>query len=286
MTDRPTTMMKRRLLFLTGVILIVVVYIGIKVFAASVSESEKWRELANSQQVRSTPLKASRGTIYDSTGQVLAQSATVYTVYCDQKMLWDDFISKKDEKRQELTDAIASTDDAEKKADYQARLADTKTSQQAFDDLVAFLATNLEMETSDVKDKINNDHDRYVILKREVDKAVADKIEDYLSEEELDGVRCDPTTKRFYPQNEMAANVVGHLNYDGDGIYGLEAFYDDYLAGVDGRVVTATARNGTEIPYKYKQSYDAQNGDSLYSNIDMNIRIQFTETLQDRRGQI
>ena len=103
---------------------------------------------------------------------------------------------------------------------------------------------------------------------------------DYLTEEELDGVRCDPTTRRIYPQNELASNVIGHLNYDGDGIYGLEAYYDDYLAGVDGRVVTAKARNGTEIPYRYKQSYEAQDGDSLHLNIDVNIQYHLETALE------
>ena len=281
MTDRPNAKMKRRLLvWMIGVFLVVVAYISVEVFATAVSESDKWRELANSQQLKSTVVKASRGTIYDSTGQVLAQSATVYTVYCDQKMLWDDYISKKDDKIKEYNDLIAKTDDSQKLADYQEKLGKSKTSEQCFDDLVTFLATTLELETADVKAKLQNDKDRYVIIKKEVEKTVADKIEKYLTEEELDGVRCDPTTKRFYPQNQMASNVIGHLNYDGDGIYGLEAYYNDYLAGVDGRVVTATARNGTEIPYKYKQSYDAQDGDSLQLNIDMNIQYHLENALQ------
>lgn len=281
MTDRPNAKMKRRLLvWMIGVFLVVVAYISVEVFATAVSESDKWRELANSQQLKSTVVKASRGAIYDSTGQVLAQSATVYTVYCDQKMLWDDYISKKDDKIKEYNDLIVKTDDSEKLAEYKEKLGEMKTSEQCFDDLVTFLATTLELETADVKAKLQNDKDRYVIIKKEVEKTVADKIEKYLTEEGLDGVRCDPTTKRFYPQNQMASNVVGHLNYDGDGIYGLEAYYNDYLAGVDGRVVTATARNGTEIPYKYKQSYDAQDGDSLQLNIDMNIQYHLENALQ------
>lgn len=282
MTDRPTAKMRRRLLVWTSaVILAAAVYVSVQVFATAVSESDKWRELANSQQLKSTVVQASRGTIYDSTGQVLAQSATVYTVYCDQKMLWDDYIAKKDDLIEEYKGLIAKENDSDKLEKYSEKLGNLKTSEQCFNDLVSFLAKTLEMDTGDVKKKIQNDKDRYVIIKKEVEKTVADKIENYLSEEELDGVRCDPTTKRFYPQNQMASNVIGHLNYDGDGIYGLEAYYDEYLAGVDGRVVTATARNGTEIPYKYKQSYDAQDGDSLQLNIDINIQYHLETALAD-----
>ena len=281
MTDRPTTKMIRRLGCIAVIVVLVVVYIGVQVFTTAVAESDKWQELANSQQLKSTVVQASRGTIFDSTGQVLAKSATVYTVYCDQKMLWDDFISQKDVIIADYKETLAKTKDKDKIAEYTEKLSKAKTSEECFADLVAFMSATLEIDTKDIKEKIQNDKDRYVILKKEVEKSVADKIEEYLSEEELDGIRCDPTTKRFYPQNELAANVVGHLNYDGDGIYGFEASYKDYLAKINGRVVTATARNGTEIPYKYKQSYDAQDGDSLHLNIDINIQYHLENALAE-----
>lgn len=281
MTDKPTTLMKRRLnLWINLLIIILIIYIVFSIFKTSVTESDKWRELADSQQLKSTVVQASRGTIYDSTDQVLAQSATMYTVYCDQVMLWDDYVSKKDEKIEEYKQLIKDTNDAEKVIGYEESLAKLKTSQQCFDDLVAFLAQTLEMDSEDIRKKIGDENSQYVILKKDIEKTVADKIEDYLTEEELDGVRCDPTTRRIYPQNELASNVIGHLNYDGDGIYGLEAYYDDYLAGVDGRVVTAKARNGTEIPYRYKQSYEAQDGDSLHLNIDVNIQYHLETALE------
>ncbi|MDE6149974.1 MAG: peptidoglycan glycosyltransferase, partial [Ruminococcus sp.] len=281
MTDKPTTLMKRRLnLWINLLIIILIFYIVFSIFKTSVTESDKWRELADSQQLKSTVVQASRGTIYDSTDQVLAQSATMYTVYCDQVMLWDDYISKKDEKIEEYKQLIKETNDAEKVKGYEEALGKRKTSQQCFDDLVAFLAQTLEVDSEDIRKKIGDENSQYVILKKDIEKTVADKIEDYLTEEELDGVRCDPTTRRIYPQNELASNVIGHLNYDGDGIYGLEAYYDEYLAGVDGRVVTATARNGTEIPYRYKQSYESQDGDSLHLNIDVNIQYHLETALE------
>lgn len=281
MTDRPTTLMKRRLnLWINLLIIVLILYIVFSIFKTSVTESDKWRELADSQQLKSTVVQASRGTIYDSTDQVLAQSATMYTVYCDQVMLWDDYVSKKDEKIEEYKQLIKDTNDAEKARGYEESLSKLKTSQECFDDLVAFLAQTLEMDSEDIREKIGDENSQYVILKKDIEKTVADKIEDYLTEEELDGVRCDPTMRRIYPQNELASNVIGHLNYDGDGIYGLEAYYDEYLAGVDGRIVTATARNGTEIPYRYKQSYEAQDGDSLHLNIDVNIQYHLETALK------
>lgn len=281
MTDKPTTKMKKRLMvWVASFLLILVGYTSYKVFATSVSDSKQWRELADSQQLKSTTIQAARGTIVDSNNKVLAQSKTVYTVYCDQKMLWDDYVSKKDETISNLKAKIAKEKNETKRQKYQTQLDESKTSEQCFDDLVSFLSSVLEIDSATLKEKIDDKNNMYVILKKDVEKTVADKIEDYLSEEDLDGIRCDPTTKRTYPQNTLASSVIGHLNYDGNGINGLESYYDEYLAGIDGRTVTAKARNGTEIPYKYKQSYDAQDGASLQLNLDVNIQYHLETALQ------
>lgn len=281
MTDKPTTKMKKRLMvWVASFLLILVGYTSYKVFATSVSDSKQWRELADSQQLKSTTIQAARGTIVDSNNKVLAQSKTVYTVYCDQKMLWDDYVSKKDETISNLKAKIAKEKNETKRQKYQTQLDESKTSERSFEDLVSFLSSVLEIDSATLKEKIDDKNNMYVILKKDVEKTVADKIEDYLSKEDLDGIRCDPTTKRTYPQNTLASSVIGHLNYDGNGINGLESYYDEYLAGIDGRTVTAKARNGTEIPYKYKQSYDAQDGASLKLNLDVNIQYHLETALQ------
>ena len=89
MFDRPSERMRRRvLIWLTLLIMIVAGYTIWCIYKVSVRESTKWSALANSQQLTSSSVKASRGTIYDANNQVLAQSATVYTVYSDNAMLW------------------------------------------------------------------------------------------------------------------------------------------------------------------------------------------------------
>lgn len=281
MTDRPSERMRRRLLvWMTVIMLIVVIYTVACIFKVSVKESKKWQTLANSQQITSTTVSASRGTIYDTNGQVLAQSATVYTVYTDCAMLWE-YLDAKDDKILEYKAAIADESDEKKRAGYQEKLDACKSSQETYDSLVKFMAKTLDLDESEIEGYFSDKNSRYVIMKKEVEKTDADKIEKFLTENSLDGIRCDPTTKRFYPQNSLAANVIGHTNYDGEGIYGLESYYNEYLSGVDGRIVTAADKYGTEIPYKYKQSYDAQDGDSLYLNIDMNIQYYLEKALAD-----
>ncbi|MBR4554326.1 MAG: PASTA domain-containing protein [Ruminococcus sp.] len=278
--DAPTRVMKNRLTrYVVFVLFLIVIYIITQIFKVSVTEAEQWQELANSQQVRSTVIPASRGSIFDTNGQVLAQSATVYTVYVDPVMLWDDYLDKRDAKIKELKELIEDEDDKSKLLRYQERLAETKSTDQSYSELVSFLAQTLKVEPESVREHCTNKESRYEIIKKNVEKTVASKIEEYLTKEKLDGIRCEPATKRFYPQGALAANVLGHLSYDGDGIYGIEAYYDNYLRGIDGRVITATARDGTEIPYRYRQSYDAQDGSSLVLNIDVNIQYQLEKAL-------
>ena len=67
------------------------------------------------------------------------------------------------------------------------------------------------------------------ILKRRVDKDIADKIIDFSAKSKLRGIVITGDTKRFYPNNNFLANVLGHTNSDGNGLTGVELYYDKYL---------------------------------------------------------
>ena len=279
MTDKPTFSMKKRLnIFILGVFAAIVVYLIYSIFTVTVRDAKMWQELANSQQLQSTVVKASRGTIFDATSQVLAQSSTVYTVYTDPVMLGEQ-LKAKDEKIEKIKKDIAEEDNDEKRAEYQKTLDKCKSKDQLYEELVAMLADELQVETKFVRERCEA-NSMYEVIKKEVEKTTCDRIDKFMSDNDLDGVRCEPTTKRFYPQNELAGAVLGYINADGEGVYGLEAYYDDYLSGIDGRSVTAKDRDGEAIPYKYKQSFDAQDGNSLYLNIDTTIQLYLESALK------
>ena len=230
-TDKSTGVMKRRLNFFVFVaMLAVTVYVSLTMYNVAIKESEKYQALANSQQFTSVKVAANRGSIYDANGQVLAQSITVYTVYVDPKI-------------------------------YKER----DTENEEF--IVSTLTEYLDVEKEDVYSKLYKNN-QYQVIARSVDKTTATAILNALAEKGITCVGATPTAKRYYPQDDLAANVIGHLHYDGYGIYGLESYYDDYLTGVDGKIITAIDALGDEIQYKYKQSYDAQDGNSIYTNID------------------
>ena len=81
-----------------------------------------------------------------------------------------------------------------------------------------------------------------VTLARRVDPDTADKIESA----ELSGIYCVASYKRSYPYGSMLSKVIGFTNIDGDGQNGIEGYYDKYLSGTDGRVLSAADMAGRE----------------------------------------
>lgn len=280
MTDKPSLKMKTRLtIWLCLPVLAILVYMIWGIWKVSIKEGEKWRELASSQQLKSTVVTASRGNMYDAKGNVLAQSATVYKIYVDPVML-EQQCKLRDKRIDDLKAAIAKEKDPDTLAKYQEELLNTKTSTQTFDELADFIAQKLNMDIADVRAKLGNTASQYIVLQEEIDKTLRDEIEAKLTELHVDGIRGEPQTKRVYPQESLAAHILGYINAENDGVYGLEAYYDDYLKGVDGRVITAKDKDGKDIPYRYKQSYDVQNGNDLNLNIDINIQYMLEKGLQ------
>ncbi len=138
----------------------------------------------------------------------------------------------------------------------------------------------LDIESEEVIESYSLDT-RYYILQTQVEKSDADEILAYFDELGLSFIGTESTTKRYYPQNELAAAVIGFTNGDGDGQYGLEYQYDEYLAGVDGRVISAQAANGEEMPYRYSTTYDAEDGASLYLTLDVTMQYYLEKALSE-----
>ncbi len=225
-----------------AVMVAIMAYISYTMYNVAVRESGKYQAMANDQQFKTMTVTANRGSIYDRNGQVLAQSITVYTIYVDPIV-------------------------------YQERDRDNENL------IVGTLVQNLGVTDSEVREKLYQNN-RYQVIARNIDKATAVAISNVMADAGITSVVASPTAKRYYPNNDLAANVIGHLHYDGYGIYGLESYYDDYLTGVDGKIITAIDAFGKEIQYRYKQSYDAQDGDSIYTNIDTTIQYYVEKELK------
>ncbi|HAG12883.1 MAG TPA: peptidoglycan glycosyltransferase, partial [Ruminococcus sp.] len=244
---------------------------------------DEYTEMANSRQFGTDTLRAARGSIYDANGTILAQSATVYKIFIDPG-LFEKEMALVEKKNKELEENARIKQEAGQ--NVRADVVDPADIKQQ---LISYLAEILELDESKVAEAFERDS-HYVVLKKQVEKSKADRIMEYINEIHLAGsarvisiasVSREPDTKRYYPQNELAASVIGFNNSDGHGIYGVEAYYDNYLSGIDGKVITARDANGNEMPYRFSKTYPAQDGDDVYMTIDMTLQTYLENAITD-----
>lgn len=242
----------------------------VRLFVVSVVDNSKYEGMANNYHFGTMTLSANRGAIYDANGTALAWSATVYNIYIDPILYREEMKSIEDANDKKKSAAEEENETADNLVDVDQ----LKTS------ITNFLSEKLGLKTEEVEASFEKDG-RYYVLQTQVEKNVTDEITAYFEKLNLSFIGTEATTRRYYPQNELAAAVIGFTNGDGDGQYGLEYQYDDYLSGVDGRVISAQAANGEEMPYRYSTTYDAEDGDSLYLTLDTTIQYYLEKSLAE-----
>ena len=225
-------------------------------FGAVVFSLVRWQlirgeELSNAaldQSLQSTTLNAMRGTIYDATGKVLAQSASVWTVVLEPAYLTED-----------------NYDDPE---------AVRRT-------IASGLAPILDMSEEEIYEKTQG-NSYFTYLKRRVENDVRDQINEFLEKNEIStGVRLIDDYKRYYPYGTVASTVLGFTGTDGQGLEGLELEYDDELRGTAGRLVASRNAVGTDMPFEYEQYVEAEDGHNLVLTIDETVQSILEKYLQE-----
>ena len=106
-------------------------------------------------------------------------------------------------------------------------------------------------------------------IKANVDKETGDKIRSY----ELPGVKVDEDFKRYYPYDSAASKVLGFTGSDNQGILGLEVYYEEYLKGIDGMILTQTDARGIELDGEAEERAEAVPGNNLHVTLDYNIQM-------------
>lgn len=106
-------------------------------------------------------------------------------------------------------------------------------------------------------------------IKANVDKETGDRIRSY----DLAGVKVDEDFKRYYPYDTTASKVLGFTGSDNQGIIGLEVYYEEYLKGIDGTILTQTDARGIELDGEAEERAEAVPGNDLYVTLDYNIQM-------------
>lgn len=116
-------------------------------------------------------------------------------------------------------------------------------------------------------EQLQSDKD-FVFLRRQVDHELAEQIRRL----ELPGVFFQPETTRSYPAGPVAAHVVGFVDIDGNGLEGLELYYDDLLRGTPGRLIFERSLSGTPIPQGRREEVPAVPGADLVTTVDLPLQ--------------
>jgi len=235
-----------------------------KAYDLTITRHDELQDGASSQQMRSTVITASRGSILDRNGVTLAISASADTIFLDPNAI-NKYANQLDKNR---ADQMAEgLKDGEKLP---------MSGQEYKDMLVSRLSEILEIDEEGIREKMGHTNWMYAKLKERVDKPVSDAVRDFIVNNDtgksLQGVHLETDSKRYYPHSSLASHVIGFVDRDNHGAYGLEALYEEELEGTTGLSVTATDGGGSELMFQYEQYYDAQDGHTLQTTIDSNIQ--------------
>lgn len=140
------------------------------------------------------------------------------------------------------------------------------------EEVVSTLVKILGVDEQNVRKQISRTDRQSVVIAKQVEKSVADQIRN----EKLSGVYFEEDSKRYYPYGSLAAQVIGFTGSDNQGLEGLENVLDEQLRGVDGRIVAAKDVANNEMPFKYENYIEPQDGKGVVLTIDETIQ-RYTE---------
>lgn len=228
------------LMLIMGVLLFVLLFF--KLFQLQILQHDELEAKALDQQTRSTEVTATRGTIYDRNGNIMAISATAETVFLSPL---------------EINEALG---------DKEEPVTWTK------DSVADKLASILEINKEGILKKMERTDSQYEVLKMRVEQDIADQIRTYINEEHVRGVYMVTDAKRYYPYATLASQIIGFVGTDNTGLYGLEAKYNSDLEGKTGLVVSTKDNAGNDMPYGYEKYFDAENGNDLVLTLDATVQ--------------
>lgn len=232
---RDKVIIKRRMLSVFCILLLLFFGLVGRLSYLTIVKSHEYKSIAENQWTSDVKIEARRGKILDRNGHELAVSANVYRVDLDMNTL------RKTQKDNKLTD----------------------------EDVAIKLSGSLSMEKDDVLKILHKKLPSGLplgsaTLKRRIEKEEADKVRDL----KIRGVIVSPDTKRYYPNNNFLAHVLGHTRSDGEGLTGVELTYNRYLAGIPGVKIAETDNKSQDLPYTISEYTRPVPGKDVVLTID------------------
>ena len=251
MSFKPSKLMvTRSVIVMTALILALSIVSGVSLVNIMIIKGEEYQNDASEQQLYDSLVTAPRGDIYDRNMQILARSSPAWTVYITpngiKKLKEDEAETVKKKIAEGLSEIL--------ELDYETVYGYTEKNSY------------------------------YVIVKKKIEKEVADKVRQFLLDNEdlelTQYIGLDETTKRYYPNGNLASVVLGFVGSDDQGLAGIESYYDNDLTGIAGRVVAAKNAAGTDMPFSYEKVEEAIKGKSLVLTLDSYVQYTAEKYLE------
>jgi cell division protein FtsI (penicillin-binding protein 3) len=137
--------------------------------------------------------------------------------------------------------------------------------------IVALVSDELKIPAPQVAEKLEGER-RYIVLKREVPEATAERLRGKLRAQNLRGVYFERDSARVYPNSAMLCHVIGFTDFDHRGIQGVEGSMEEYLHGQDGYRYVEHNRAGQEIVLYRGQERASRNGYQVRLTVDLNLQ--------------
>ena len=236
------------LMLIMGILMFVLLFF--RLYDLQIIRHEELQGKAVSQQTRRTVVTASRGTIYDASGNILAISASAETIILSPLEI-DQAVNSK-------TTPVSWTKDS----------------------LAAGLADILGKDAASIRKRMENTESQYEVIQLRAEEDVAAKVRAYVDENDIVGVHLVADSKRYYPYGSLAAQVIGFVGTENTGLYGLEAYYEEELEGQSGLVISAKDKAENDMLYTYEQYFAAKDGGDLTLTLDATIQYYLEKGME------
>lgn len=236
------------------VFILLAVLLGARLWYLQIIEADKYKTGAYEQYTTEITISPQRGTIYDRNMTPLAVSATVETVF--------------------ISPYEIATQNENKPAD---EIVDIEAEKNKIAD---FLSVTLDVDKQEILNRMEKTNSQYQIIKKKVERDICDQIRVFINENDIVGIHLEEDVKRYYPYGSLAGHVIGFTNSENVGVLGVESYYENYLKGSSGKIVTAQNATGKDMPFEYESYVEAENGTNVVLTIDWQIQSILEKNLE------
>lgn len=243
---------KRSLVLLSAAVLL---FVGLasRILILQTAGYGKYEQKVIDQITTESRVRAARGKIYDTNGNLLADHVTSYRIFlAPHRIAYAQSEALRNGERPDYPELISS-----------------------------HLSEILGVSRDHLLEEIAKTRYLDRTVARDVGEAVADRVRELIRNYGLQSmIGVEAVSTRYYPYGSLAAQAIGFTGSDGAGLYGLEYAYNEQLAGENGRYITARDARGNAMPDEYEEFSAARPGNDLHTTLDVFVQAALDEQVQ------